>query len=270
MGPRRCVVAANLEDIGGFPFNVEASTGFAEVAATSAALCASAKEWLDSLLGFSPTITLRVLNRQDWAALAAIPTYGMPHCDARHIVMSAEKADFWQGNIGRIREYLPEAIDQLRSVYADDSGEIDLTSYFRTLVVHELGHTYHEQYPFHFPRLWLQELFANLCNHLYLANAKPALLETLVTFPRWASQVPASAFEYTTWGQFEEFYPPIMQPSNYGWYQSRLKSLAANLYDSQGNGVLARLWHKFAVSDADLCRAIDEELSLGLSDLILP
>ena len=60
-----------------------------------------------------------------------------------------------------------------------------------------------------------------------------------------------------------------MQPTNYGWYQSRLKVLAGQLYVSYGESLLSQIWRKFAVSDADLCRSVDEELSLGLSDFFV-
>jgi hypothetical protein len=60
-----------------------------------------------------------------------------------------------------------------------------------------------------------------------------------------------------------------MHPTNYGWYQSRLKVFAGELYESHGESLLSRIWSKFAVSDADLCRSIDEDLSLGLSDFFV-
>ncbi len=262
-------MATNLTSIDGFPFDVKASTDFCESAENSAKLCMRAKEKLDSIFGFSPSFTLYLLDKQDWASVASMPTYGIPHADARRIVMSAEKSEFWQNNIDLIHQHLPEAVAPLRAVYADNAGEIDLSSFFFTLVVHELGHTYHQQYPFQFPRLWLQELFANLCNHVCLADFDSELLELLVTFPKWLSCVPSSAFEYNTWYQFEEFYPPEMPGDNYGWYQSHLKVLAGELYESHGESLLSRIWRKFAVSDADLCRSIDEELSLGLSDFIV-
>jgi hypothetical protein len=85
----------------------------------------------------------------------------------------------------------------------------------------------------------------------------------------WSSRLPASEFEYHTWDQFEEFYPPGMQPINYGWYQCRLKVFAGKLYALHGERLLSRIWNRFAESDADLCRSIDEELSLGLSDFFI-
>ncbi len=259
-------MAADLTSVYGFPFDVKASADFHESAENSAKLCMKAKEKLDSIFGFSPSFTLYVLDKQDWPLVASMPVYGMPHSGNRRIVMSAEKGELWQNNVDLIQQHVPEAMNPLQAVYADDAGEIDLSSFFFTLVVHELGHTYHTQYPFQFPRLWLQELFANLCNYVCLADEESGLLETLVTFPLWASRLPASEFEYNTWDQFEEFYPPMMQSSNYGWYQCRMKVLAGKLYESHGESCLSQIWRKFAVSDADLCRTIDEELSLGLAN----
>lgn len=262
-------MAADLKSVYGFPFDVKASADFLESAEKSAKLCMRAKEKLDSIFRFSPSFTLYVLDKQDWASVATVPIYGIPHYDGRCIVMGAEKSMIGQKNVDLIRQHVPEGLKPLQAIYADDSGEIDLSSFFFTLVVHELGHSYHNQFPFHFPRLWLQELFANLCNHVYLADTESGLLDKLVTFPLWASRLPSSEFEYHTWDQFEEFYPPAMQDHNYGWYQSRLKVLAAQLYESHGESLLLRIWNMFAVSDADLCHSIDDELSLGLSDFFI-
>jgi hypothetical protein len=184
-------------------------------------------------------------------------------------VISAEKSEIGQKNVDLIQQYNPDAMNSLQAVYANDSGEIDLSSFYFTLVVHELGHAYHSQFPFQFPRLWLQELFANLCNHVFIAEEEPDIMERFVTFPLWGSHLPSSEFEYHTWDEFEEFSPPAMQNDNYGWYQLRLKVLAAQLYESHGESLLLRIWNMFAVSDADLCRSIDQELSLGLSDFFV-
>jgi hypothetical protein len=75
-------------------------------------------------------------------------------------------------------------------------------AYFIVLLTQHLppkGVHYHKQYPWQFPRRWLQELFANLCSHVCLADVESGLLESLVTFPLWFSHVPASEFEYHTW-----------------------------------------------------------------------
>jgi hypothetical protein len=60
-----------------------------------------------------------------------------------------------------------------------------------------------------------------------------------------------------------------MQPINYGWYQCRLKVFAGKLYTAHGESLLSRIWNRFAESDVDLCRSIDEELSLGLSEFFV-
>ena len=135
-------MAADLTSVYGFPFEVKASADFGESAENSAKLCMRAKEKLDSIFGFSPLFTLYVLDKQDWPAVASLPIYGIPHYDARRIVISAEKSEIGQKNVDLIQQYDPDATKSLQAVYANDSGEIDLSSFYFTLVVHELGHAF--------------------------------------------------------------------------------------------------------------------------------
>ena len=95
-------MAEDLASIYGFPFDVKASIDFRESAEKSAKLLMRAKEKLDLIFGFSPSFTLYVLDKQDWPSVATAPIYGIPHYDARRIVMSAEKGEIGKTNIDLI------------------------------------------------------------------------------------------------------------------------------------------------------------------------
>lgn len=258
---------SDLVSMSEYPFPIKVSAGFEDVARRASLLCMSAKERLDNLFQFSPTITLYVLSEKDWENYSFGPVYGMPHYSARRIIMAAEKAGFWKKMIQLIQEDEPQNTEILRTVYADASGDIDLSAFFSVLTIHELGHAYHAQLPFQFPRLWLQETFANLCNHVCIALDHPELLEILTMFPDVISQVDPKEFEYRTWNEFEENYE-LMSPINYGWYQGRLKGVAVKIYNHLGEESVARLWNTFALRDKELFEIIDsgvcEELSKHL------
>jgi len=259
---------SNIVSINRYPFAVNVSTGYEDKAEQAAILTMSAKEKLDHLFGFSPLVSLYVLSKNDWDKYSSIPIYGMPNYSSRMIVIAAEKGDFWQNMTEMIINNRPDNIEPLRSVYADSRGEIDLSSFFLMLVVHELGHAYHSQYSFQFPRLWLMELFANLCNHVCLASCHPESLAALVTFSNFMSQVDPSKFRHKTWKEFEENYSR-MDPANYGWYQTRLKVIAAQLYESLGDDVLSRIWSTFAIPDNELCETIERRVSGELCNLLM-
>jgi len=261
-------MSRDLVSINKYPFAVNVSVGYEDIANQAAILCVNSKEKLDNLLDFSPSVSLYVLSKSDWDMHSTIPIYGMPHYNARKIVIPAEKGEFWQNVIDLLAKKGPSNIESLKGVYADAIGKIDLSKFFLTLVVHELGHAYHEQYSFQFPRLWLAELFANLCNYLCLASCNPESLGALVTFPTFMSQVDSTNFSHKTWKEFEENYSG-MDPVNYGWYQSRLKVIAAKLCESLGDEVLTRLWRTFTVSDNELDDIIYKRVSEELSNLLV-
>jgi len=191
----------------------------------------------------------------------------MPHCYARKIIMSAEQGDFWSNMIQLLESKNPESIMPLSSVYGNSKGEIDLSKFFSTLVIHELGHTYHQQYPFQFPRLWLMELFANLCNYICLREINSELIIYLETFPKYLSQIDKAEYKFNTWNDFEEKYD-IIPPENYGWYQSRLKEIAIRLYEIYGENILIKIWNTFAQSNADLNSFISNKISVELVELL--
>jgi hypothetical protein len=62
---------------------------------------------------------------------------------------------------------------RLRAHYGEQDGQIDVTPFTSLIVLHQLGHIFHQQVPFEFPRRWLRELFANLCVYTAVANGLP-------------------------------------------------------------------------------------------------
>jgi hypothetical protein len=125
-------------------------------------------------------------------------------------------------------------------VYGQSDGSIDLSSFFDLTSIHELAHLFQFQASVQFPRLWLDEFFANLSLHAYVASQQPDLLPVLETFPRLMLQAGAARFQYHSLADFERLYSDVGD-ANYGWYQCQLEVAAKAVYDSGGVAALQRL-----------------------------
>jgi hypothetical protein len=145
------------------------------------------------VLRFAPTVRLLVPSPQDWETYADVPVYGLPHTvqEGQALVMGDEPADFWQGVISMIDDILaPAQRAEMEAVYGIADGQINIAPFADLIVVHELAHLFHEQVPFAFPRLWLDELFANLCVHTYIAEREPEQLPVWTALPERMMAVP--------------------------------------------------------------------------------
>ena len=116
----------------------------------------------------------------------------------------------------------------------------------------------------HFPRLWLQELFANLGLHAWVAERAPDQLTTLLTLPRLGAKASPETFDCRTRDDFERQYIGMGGP-NYVWYQFRLQLEAAALYDRAGSAVVRRLFEAFRLDDVALAGRLDAEVDPGLA-----
>lgn len=152
-----------------------------------------------------------------------------------------------------------ELLDELRGVYGRADGQIDLSAFFDLLAVHELAHLFHSQVPARFPRLWLMELFVNLCLHAYVATVEPDQIPALETFPQVLSALSPDRFPYHTLVDFEAR-SERMDPQNYGWYQAQWHVAAQRIYAAGGNAALQRLWQTFVLSDRRLAEVLRQDV----------
>jgi hypothetical protein len=256
-----------LPDLEGYHFPVLFSEGARGRAKRVAERCHRANDYLNGVLEFAPRFRLLVLSPEDWQDHAAFPVYGMPHYGgAGDIFVGAAAADFFQGIVGLLDGVLnDEARTEMANVYGTADGELDVSEFADLLVVHELAHLYHVQFPFEFPRLWLKELFANLCLHAYVAKVEPAQLPVLSTWPAYMKVLPATRVRHHTLGDFERLYVGV-GPENYGWYQLRLHAAARDIYDSEGTDVLRRMYATFAAQGGEMTdRQVLEILEASVS-----
>ena len=135
---------------------------------------------------------------------------------------------------------------ELARVYGSGDGGIRLGPFFDLIAVHEVTHVFHEGGQ-HFPRLWLQELWANLGLHCWVAERSPESLPILMTLPTLGAKAAPDAFTYRTRDDFERLYSGVGGP-NYVWFQFRLQLEAAALYDRAGAAALTRLFEAFRLT----------------------
>jgi hypothetical protein len=245
---------------GGLP--TFASAGVEARAESIGRIAADAHDYLGGLLGFRPETQVLVLSEADWTSRTETPLYGLPNASNGTLVVAGTEAPLW----GQFAAMVPEADrPELERAYGDPGrgGAVTLGPFMDLIAVHEVAHVFHEGSQ-HFPRLWLQELFANLCLHAWVAERSPALLSTLLTMPRLGAKAPPEAFAYHSRDDFERLYTNV-GGANYAWFQFRLQLEAAALYERAGSVAVTRLFEAFRLDDEALARRLAESVDPGLA-----
>lgn len=257
----------NLIELSGFSFSVYASAGTEQRAQTIAMRCRNAHNFLGSTFEFEPQMRVLVLAPEHWDEYADFPVYGMPHyTDERTLAVAGQDNGFWQ-SMTPPAEALPlEAAQAVQAAYSQPDGSINLSPFFDLLVVHELGHLFQFQAKCQFPRLWLAELFCNICLHAYTVAVEPEQLPALETFPQMVANLGVADLRYRSLEDFERLYTDV-GAQNYGWYQCRFHVAAKHIYEAGGVEALQRLWKAFLQSDEKLS---DEQLAARLREDVHP
>jgi hypothetical protein len=247
---------------GGLP--TFASAGVEERAASIGRIAADSYDYLAGLLGFRPDAQVLVVTEADWPKVTETPIYGLPNAGNGTLVVAGTEAPLWASFEEMVA---PDDRAAFEAAYAEADGSIRLGPFMDLVAVHEVAHIFHQGTQ-HFPRLWLQELFANLCLHAWVADRSPADLTTLTTMPRLGSKAPPEAWAHSSREDFELFYTDVGGP-NYVWYQFRLQVEAEVLFDRAGTGVVRRLFDAFRLDDAALARRLDHDVDPGLAEFSL-
>jgi len=259
----------------GFP--VYYSSGHQQRAETIALRIEKALSYHQELLGFKPTITLVILDPKDWAIYTTEPVvYGMPHYNERNnrLTVAAEDNVFWKSFLPPL-DQLPESLrNSIQAAYNSD-GHLTLQAFFDLLAIHELGHAFHMQGGLIMQRKWMGELFTNILLHTYIAEKEPGLLPALTLFPRMMVANGSKEFKYTSLQDIQERYGDIARqyPKNYGWYQCRWHSAAADIYDAGGKQVLQKLWNalksqKEILPDEELVTFLRAMTDKSIADMV--
>jgi hypothetical protein len=256
-------VAADLQRLGGHPFEVRHSDGALTRAAAAADLTADAYDYFHRLFGaVEPDIALVVADEADWPG-AGNP-YGLPFFNDEAgqirpgvVVMPAGGGDFWAARAEDLRDASPRGYAKLLAAYPGGAGGLDLQPFFDLITIHELAHAFEALGDLRLPTFWLSEMFVNLAMHAFVATRLPASLPTLELLPsvgagsrRLAARMRAEG--YTTLEDLDAHYAGSDQPMdalNYVWFQYRWLRLAARVFDAEGEAALVRFWDCFHARD---------------------
>ncbi len=231
-----------LQAVGGLTFKLEHSDGLEARAREIGDIATAGLTTLSNVLGFSPSLRVLVLSREDWPRYTSNPVFGMPHCiDGQTLVTAADPPEFWEGVRSWVFAPVDAAgMDQLKALYGTRDGELDVRPFSDLTVLHELGHIFHRQVPFDFPRAWMRELFANMAQYVAVAVGMPERLPQLLALPRAVHRPP----EDLTYTSLDGLDLPVgtLGLGNFIWYQWHLLFAARAIYERDGPATLRRLF----------------------------
>ncbi len=240
---------------------------------------AGAEEYFIKELKVKPDYTLLVLSESDWKKFAhPNAIYGIPHFlpDGR-LIVAAHNNEFWNRNLPPLDKLPKEVADQVRAAYTDETGTVSLKAFFDLLAIHELGHAFQKASGMVNQRHWTSELLCNLLLHAYVAEKDPGLLPALTLFPEMTVNFmnPAN-FQFTSLRDFETHYDEIAQkhPDNYGWYQCRFHSAAAQIYNTAGVDAMKSFWNglltqKQRLDDPAFALFLSKEVHPALNEMVV-
>jgi len=233
---------ADLHELTGFSIKAYYSPGNEERAKVIVGRCEKAIKYIDGLIGFTPKVSLFILNPEHWSKYATFPVYGMPHYpDTERLVIASQDNDFWKSFIPPLDQLPSDLATKIKQAYTTPDGTLSMMGFFDLLALHELGHGFHEQGGLTMQRLWMQELFCNIMLHTYIAENEPENLPTLEVFPEMVVAAGTTGYEFTALADFEKTYDN-MDPKNYGWYQCILQLAAKHIYNAGGQKTFVKLW----------------------------
>jgi len=241
-----------------------ATPGVEQRALNVGRIAADSYEYIAALLGFRPEIQVLVVTEADWSRVTETPIYGLPNAGNGTLVVAGDEPALWAAFADMVQ---PEDRPEFDAVYGTPDGSFRLGPFMDLVAVHEVAHVFHQGTQ-HFPRLWLQEFFANLCLHAWVADRSPADHPILTTLPRLGAKAPPEAWAHSSREDFESLYGGVGGP-NYVWYQFRLQVEAGALHDRAGTGVVRRLFDAFHLPDDALARRLAAEVDPGLAQFSL-
>jgi hypothetical protein len=249
-----------VEVPGGLP--TFASAGLEARAVAIGRLASDSYAYLADLLGLRPEAQVLVLSEADWASRSGVPLYGLPSAGSGTLTVAGTEAPFWS-ETGSMVADADRA--ELEAAYRAPDGSVAFGPFFDLIAVHEVAHLFHIG-TVQFPRLWLAELFANLCLHAWVERRAPTSRVTLLTLPRLGARVPPGVFDYRTGDDFERDYHAMPAP-NYAWFQFRLQMAAAAVYEAAGEPAIARLFNAFRLDKDALATRLGDAVDPTLASL---
>jgi hypothetical protein len=196
------------------------------------------RDWLADQLAAPFSFDLFVLDEDEWAEHAEVPVYAIPHAnpDSGKIVLGSRAATLFDSINA---QFWPDFSEDSRAAMHQVYGNPPTLEAFADLIlVHELMHLVPRGESL--PRMWHEELFANLGAVGYLASEEPDELPVYMTFCRAGGDVPPSRVAYSA---LVDMASTVEDGgfANYVWYQLRLIVAAERLWNTHGVEALQAL-----------------------------
>jgi hypothetical protein len=197
-----------------------------------------ARDWLADRLAAPFSFDLYVLDEDEWADHAEVPLYAIPHAhrDSGKIVLGSQPATLFDSVC---TQFWPDFGERSRDAMHQVYGNPPMLEGFADLIlVHELLHLVPRGQSL--PRMWHEELFANLGAVGYLASEEPDELPVYMTFMRAGCDVPPSRVACSALVDMADSFERGGF-TNYVWYQCRLIVAAERLWNTRGVEALQAL-----------------------------
>ncbi|HEY1560400.1 MAG TPA: hypothetical protein VGF71_05865 [Caulobacteraceae bacterium] len=216
------------------------SPGFKTRAQRLQALMADELAFYRARLDMNVSLSLAVLDPEQWRHAEAQIPYPMPSVDGvRPVALLPADPDL-------APEFLPQKKDAsarvLAAVAAHGLSWHDAAVEGMDLIAgHELGHTLNKTYGIAPGTHWLNEFMASYALYAWLAGAHPKklwLVKDLVTVG------PNHRQPHVSLDEFETRYDEILSApggDNYGWYQRQFIGLVEIIYPRQGLSLFAKM-----------------------------
>jgi len=197
-----------------------------------------ARDWLADQLATPFSFDLFVLDEDEWSDHAKVSVYAIPHADpdSGKIVLGSQPATLFDSVC---TQFWPDFSGESRAAMHQVYGDPPMLEAFADLIlVHELLHLVPRGQSL--PRMWHEELFANLGAVGYLASEEPDELPVYMTFCRAGCDVAPSRVGCSALVDMANSFE-VGGFANYVWYQCRLIIAAERLWDARGVEALQAL-----------------------------
>jgi hypothetical protein len=228
-----------LDSLAG-PLPVHYSAGFRDHAEEVQAILRDAARFYADSLGLPTTVRVALLAAPQWQRVTQVP-YGVPFTQGGVVLIPATgdgaiAADFLSLEAGASAEARAKVAESGASFAENARRMTDLIGY------HELGHGYTSALGIRPHTRWFSELLATYMAYAFLARARPQLARGWEAMLLARLQGPRPA--HTSLADFERLYIRV-GPENYNWYQAAFAMQAAEVFQAQGLGFLARVREAF-------------------------
>lgn len=250
-----------LDSLAG-PMPVHYSATFADRAREVQGVLREGAQFFADSLGVRTEVRVALLSEADWRRISQVP-YGVPYVQGSVVFVPAAGDGAVSADFLRLEAQASPAarakVAESGVSYADNARRItDLIGY------HELGHGYTQALGIRPHTRWFSEFLATYMAYGYLHRMRPPLARGWEAMMR--AKLDAAPPTHTSLADFERLYIRV-GPENYHWYQAAFAALAAEVFQAQGLGFLARVREAFPAGQGP---ALDSDAVLARLEQIHP